>query len=117
VLDHRVPVVGGEIPLVYLKRRPLRDRFSNTNLRVGLADAGEVFSAAERERLLAFCRAMGLDLGEIDVLRDAGDGRIYVVDVNRTAWGPPRSMRTADAVRAVRAYAAALSRLAEARLP
>ena len=37
VLDLRVPMVGDEIPFVYLKHRPLGDRFSNTNLRIGLA--------------------------------------------------------------------------------
>ena len=112
-LDLRVPVVGGVIPFVYRKHRPLHDRFSNTNLWVGLAAAEEVFSGGERELLRAFCGAMGLDLGELDVLRDAADGRIYVVDVNPTAWGPPRPLRTADASRAVRAYAAAFVRLAE----
>jgi hypothetical protein len=32
---------------------------------------------------------MDLDYGELDLLRDRGDGRIYVVDVNSTPWGPP----------------------------
>ena len=36
----------------------------------------------EVERLLEFCGAIGLDYGELDVLLDNGDGRIYVVDVN-----------------------------------
>jgi hypothetical protein len=31
---------------------------------------------------------MGLDYGELDVLRDADDGRLYVVDVNTTPFGP-----------------------------
>ena len=50
---------------------------------------------------------------QLTVLRDTGDGRIYVVDVNPSAWGPPRPLPTVDAVRAVRAYAAALARLPE----
>jgi hypothetical protein len=110
--EFRVPVIGGEIPFVYVKRRSLGARFSNTNLAVSVVAPGEVFSEPERARLLAFCRAMRLDLVELDVLRDRGDGRVYVVDANRPAWGPPRPMRTADAVRAVRAYAAAFARLA-----
>jgi RimK-like ATP-grasp domain len=113
VLDLRVPVLGGEIPFVYRKHRAVGDRFGNSNLWVGLATAEEVFSGDERKLLLAFCRAMKLDLGELDVLRDAGNGRIYVVDVNPTAWGPPRPLRTAHALRAVRAYAAAFTRLVE----
>jgi hypothetical protein len=113
VLDLRVPVIGGEIPFVYLKYRPLSTRFSNTNSAVALAEPEDVLLDGELERLAAFCRGMGLDLGELDVLRDRGSGRVYVVDANRPAWGPPGPMRVADAVRAVRAYAAAFARLAE----
>jgi hypothetical protein len=29
---------------------------------------------------------------ELDVLRDADDGRIYVVDTNPTPWGPPEKL-------------------------
>jgi hypothetical protein len=114
VVDFRLPVVGGEIiPFVYRKYRPLHARFSNTNTAVEVADPAEVFSADERAKLARFCAAMGLDLGvEIDVLRDARVRRVYVVDANRTSWSPPRPIRTADAVRAVRSYAAALVWLA-----
>ena len=95
VLDCRVPIVGGRIPFVYLKRRPLGARFANANTAVTVAAAEELFSGAERDRLLAFARAMGLGIGgEIDVLRDAGSGRLYVVDANWTSWGPPRPMAT-----------------------
>jgi hypothetical protein len=47
------------------------------------------------------------------VLRDRGDGRIYIVDVNGRPFGPPKPIATGDAVRAVQAYAAAVVRLAE----
>lgn len=112
VLDYRVPVVAGEIPFVYVKQRPIEARFGNANAAVDVVASGEVFSAAEQGRLRAFARGMGLALGgELDVLRDAGSGRIYVVDANWTSWGPPRPIATAAAVAAVRAYAAALARL------
>lgn len=114
IVDFRVPVIGGEIPFVYRKYRPLRARFSNTNAAVEIAEPAEIFSEDERVKLGRFCEAMGLELGvEIDVLRDARDGRIYIVDANCTSWGPPRPLPTGDAVRAVRAYAAALARLVE----
>jgi len=113
VVDIRVPVVGGEIPFVYLKYRPLGDRFRNANSRVEVAPTGRVLSRGERERIRAFCRLIGLDLGELDVLRDAADGRIYVVDVNHMPFGPPRPMRLADATRALRSYGETLLRLAE----
>ena len=113
VVDIRVPVVGGEMPFVYLKYRPLGDRFRNANSRVEIAPTGRVLSRVERARIRAFCRAIGLDLGELDVLRDAADGRIYIVDVNHMPFGPPRPMRPADASRALRSYGEALLRLAE----
>lgn len=112
VLDCRVPVVGGRIPFVYLKRRPLATRFSNANSAVTVAAAEALFSDVEQGQLLAFAQKMGMGLGgEIDVLRDAGSRRLYVVDANWTSWGPPRPMTLQDAVTAVRAYAAALALL------
>lgn len=114
VVDFRVPVLGGEIPFVYRKYRSVHARFSNANIAVEVADPAGIFSEGERAKLGRFCEALGLDLGvELDVLRDARDGRIYVVDANWTSWGPPRPLAKVDAVRAVRAYAAALCRLAE----
>ena len=35
-------------------------------------------------KIAHFCEAMGLDFGAVDVMRDKHDGRIYVVDVNKT---------------------------------
>ncbi|MFO1067741.1 MAG: hypothetical protein U1E14_04375 [Geminicoccaceae bacterium] len=113
VLDFRVPVLGGEIPFVYLKYRPLEGRFRNVNGRVALAETAAVLSAAEQQGIRTFCHAIGLDLGELDVLRDRGDGRIYIVDVNGRPFGPPKPIATGDAVRAVQAYAAAFVGLAE----
>ncbi|WGF89290.1 hypothetical protein [Marinivivus vitaminiproducens] len=114
VVDYRVPVIGGEIPFVYVKRRPLSDRFANANAEVALTEPDAVFSRDEQAGLAEVCRRLALDLGvELDVLRDRTDGRIYVVDANPNAWGPPRPIAAADAVRAVRLYASALVRLAE----
>ena len=38
-------------------------------------------------KILAVCREMGLDYGELDVLRDREDGRLYILDVNDTPSG------------------------------
>ncbi len=69
-------------------------------------------SRGECERIQAFCRVIGLDLGELDVLRHATDGRIYIVDVNYMPFGPPKPMRLVDALQALWSYSAALLRLA-----
>lgn len=96
VLDLRVAVIGGRVPLVYRRYRPEDRRFRSGNERAELTAPGEELSAEEIASLERFASAMGLDLGEMDVLRDAGDGRIYVVDVNTTPWGPPSGLVPED---------------------
>ncbi len=91
-IDLRVPLLAGRIPLVYRKWRPPHDRFGRESVRVEICEPDAVFSAGERDRLLRLGREMGVDLAEMDVLRDNGDGRIYVVDVNNTPDGPARGL-------------------------
>lgn len=82
--DLRVAYALGEIALVYHKHKPLYDRFGTHYLSVDIRTADDVFSPAEIENITAFCEAMYLDFGAIDVMRDKHDGRIYIVDVNKT---------------------------------
>ena len=110
VVDHRVPIHGGRIPLVYVKHRPEERRFGNDNAYVHLADPASVFEQDEVERILAFARLMGIDYGELDVLRDRDD-RIYVVDANNTPAGPPNGLTEADQRRAVRTLAESFDEL------
>lgn len=107
VVDIRVPVVGGTIPLVYLRRRPLDRRFRSGNERADSLPVDEVLTTDEVDELLAVAAAMGLDLGEMDVLRDRADGSLWVVDVNTTPWGPPSGIGDEDGSRAVAVLAAA----------
>lgn len=116
VLDIRVPVIGNELPFAYLKYRPAAVRFSNINTQVSIARIDDVLSRREQELIKALCSAIALDVGELDVLRDRADGRIYVVDANRMPFGPPKPMRLRDAYRAVALYAQALRRLADRML-
>lgn len=92
MLDHRVVVHGEQIVLVYLKYRPVEKRFSNTNAYVKLEEPKSVFSSTELENIIVLARKLGVDYGELDVLRDRQDGRIYIVDVNNTPWGPPNGL-------------------------
>lgn len=107
VEDLRTPTQGGEIALVYIKQRAINDRFANTNDRVVLRRPEQVFSVEEREKLKQFCQKIHLDWGGIDVLRDRQNGRIYVVDVNKTDMGPPTALALADQMRSVRRLAKA----------
>ena len=96
VEDLRCPVMGGHVPLVLRKRRRIGDRFSNSNDTVSWSETAGVFSAGELEQFTRFAHAMKLDCGGIDVLRDRADGRLYVVDVNKTELGPPVAMQLED---------------------
>lgn len=107
--DFRTPCVGGEPVLVFVKRRPAADRFANFNTTVELSAVDEVFTAAEVEAIRRFVRAMRLDWGGLDILRDLTDGRLYVVDVNKTDM-PPLALRFRDKMRSARLLGEALRR-------
>ena len=102
VLDLRCPTIFGEIPLLFLKERPIDKRFDNLNTRVRLAKPEDYFSAEELSDIKAFCAAMHLDWGGLDILRHAGDGKIYIVDVNKTDMGPPLALPVKEKLSAVK---------------
>ena len=108
VLDYRCPTVFGDIPLVFLKERPIGKRFDNLNTRVRMADTQACFSAEELTQIKAFCAAMDLDWGGLDILRHAADNKIYIVDVNKTDMGPPLSLPIKDKLLAVKTLGQAL---------
>lgn len=112
-VDIRTPVVGGKIPFVYLKRRSRDLRFSNDNHRVDLVDTDAMLSREEQETIARFASAMRLDFGGLDVLRNRDDGRIYIVDANKTDMGPPSAMRGQDKLKAMRGLAEAFAELVD----
>lgn len=115
-IDIRTPVVGGQTPFVYLKRRTRDLRFSNDNHRVDLVTADAMLSREEQAQIAAFTQAMSLDFGGLDVLRDREDGRIYVVDANKTDMGPPSALSSEDKLKAMRGLADAFAGLVDAQL-
>ncbi|MDP1632188.1 MAG: hypothetical protein Q8L66_12300 [Caulobacter sp.] len=90
VVDLRTPCVAGKPVLVFIKRRPVHDRFANYNSSVALREPAEIFSADELATIERFCAAMDLDWGGLDILRDKASGRLYIVDVNKTDMPPLR---------------------------
>jgi hypothetical protein len=87
VLQIRPVILRGRIVLVYEKWRPYPKWFKGPELTIPKTTA-DFFSADEARLLLRFAEHMGLDYGELDVVRDAADGRVYVVDANRTPVRP-----------------------------
>lgn len=101
VVDIRTPVMNGHIPFVYLKYKEMKDRFTNDLCKAELADVNEYLTKEETVKISDFCSDMGLDYCELDVLRNKDDGKIYIVDVNYTPWGPPAKLSEEDGRKAV----------------
>jgi hypothetical protein len=107
VEDFRCPTIGGRPICVFIKRRPVASRFANANCEVELAAPEQLFSADELLRIREFARLLGLDWGGLDVLRDRAEGRLYIVDANKTDMGPPTALPLADKLAATRLLARA----------
>jgi hypothetical protein len=86
----RPVIIGSQIAIAYRKWRPYPSWFVGCVLSLPVP-VSELFSASEQALLLRFAAEMGMDYGELDVLRDRDSGLIYVVDANRTP-GPPRNL-------------------------
>jgi glutathione synthase/RimK-type ligase-like ATP-grasp enzyme len=86
--DLRTPCVGGRPVFVWRKRKRADKRFGIQNDSATLHKVDEIFSPQEIALIIAFNAAMGLECGGLDILRDQADGRIYIVDVNKTDVGP-----------------------------
>lgn len=91
VVDYRVPVIGGQIPLVYKKFKEHRVRFTNEVHHASMHETNDVFSKDEQAKIVQFAKAMHVDFCEFDVLRHS-DGRIFIIDVNKTPYGPPAGL-------------------------
>ena len=52
VLDIRIPIINGKIPLCYLKYRKVTERFKNTTTRTILSDLNEHLSSDEQKQIL-----------------------------------------------------------------
>lgn len=87
VIDSRVIVMNGTIPIVMHRIKSVTDRFDNTESSK-LVDINTDFNPTEIQKIIEFTKKFGLDCGELDVLRDKNDGKIYIVDANKTSGSP-----------------------------
>ena len=117
VLDLRCPTVFGEIPLIFLKERPISKRFANMNSKCRLAETSDYLSDEECEKISRFCQKMKLDWGGLDILRDNTDKKIYIVDVNKTDMGPPLALPLEDKLASTRILGLALRRAVDFHYP
>jgi len=81
----RIPVIGNQIPFLIIKNS--QHKFKGVNNKLKKVDMKDEFTPKEINMIKLFIKAVGLDFGELDVLRDR-DGKIYCVDVNDKPGGP-----------------------------
>jgi hypothetical protein len=86
--DVRTFIFGSAIPFLLYRKKDISDRFNDDTIIATRADVSDFLTEKEHADVLRFCRAFGLDYGELDILRDNSDGKIYIVDVNNTPSGP-----------------------------
>lgn len=101
VTDLRCCTIGGKVKLLVLKSRPLEKRFANLNTHCEIAEVTEHFTLEELSKVRDFCELMNLDWGSLDILRNADDGKIYIVDVNKTDMGPPLALPLREKMKAI----------------
>ena len=92
----RVPIVGGIIPCILFKTRNRGLRFTSKNRSIQIVSPLKYLTEQECHKIITYCRYIGLELGEIDILRSQEDGKIYIIDVNNTSWWPPNKLGDVD---------------------
>lgn len=92
VNDLRTPVFKGEIPYVVIRSRKVEERFGGGSQKARMFKTEDIFSEDEQKAIKNFTELIGLDYGDLDILRDRNTNKIYVVDANPTAWGPTNGL-------------------------
>lgn len=95
VVDYRVPVMRKVIPLVYKKFKPIAVRFTNDVSHSTIHKTNDEFTFEEQQKIIAFAAEMKADFCELDIIRH-NDGRIFIIDVNKTPYGPPSGLKEKD---------------------
>jgi hypothetical protein len=109
--DYRTTIIAQRPRFVIVKTKPASQRFSIHNTSAAYAGLEDIFKPAELVLLEAFARALQLDWAAIDVLRDRHDGRLYVVDVNKTDTGPAVDLSLRDRAKVKAAIAEGFAEL------
>jgi len=92
IVDIRIPIFKDYIPFVYLKYRNIDHRFLNTNDYAKIKILNNILTEDEIDKIIRFCQEIKLEYGELDVLRDNDNGKIYIVDANHCPSGPPNHL-------------------------
>lgn len=107
IVDLRCVFVDGRMPATYKKFKADDARYTNETTAASLHKTEDVFSTTEQSQIADLMRKMDVDIAELDILRDAESGQIFIVDVNPTPWGPPAGLLAEEANVAIARIAAA----------
>ena len=92
----RIPIFKNIIPFAFFKKRNKGLRFTSKNKSMEIVPATAHLSEQECQDIIMYCQKIGLEYGEIDILRSDEDGKIYIIDVNNTPWWPPNKLGDID---------------------
>jgi len=84
IKDIILPIFFGEFPYGWFNYRSIQNSFGASNI-LGyyeLFDTYKYFTKIEIEKIRQFCKIIGLDTGEINIIRSVYDNKIYIIDVN-----------------------------------
>ncbi len=112
-IDNRLCICNGEPVIMYKKYRKKENRFSNSNEKVEIKKPQKVFKKLELKRLKKFSKKFNIDFAELDILRDVKNGRIYIVDVNDTPYGPPSELPMSSKRRALAKISKSFEKMVE----
>jgi len=84
--DFRIYVFGSKISLVVTKDKPIEQKYMGAAVAELKAykNPQELFSEKEIENILDFCTFYGVQITELDAMRDS-DGRLYIIDNNNVS--------------------------------
>lgn len=98
--DYRVAVMKREVIIVYKKYKTLEKRFTNDTHRAEIVPV-HIIPETVQNKIISFCTEIQCDFCELDVLYDLDSEKWFVIDVNKTPYGPPASLSQADKEKAV----------------
>ena len=98
--DYRVAVMSDEIIIIYKKYKTLEKRFTNDTYHAVICDK-EIIPIEIQKKIIDFCTKIQCDFCELDVLFDNDSQKWFVIDVNKTPYGPPASLTGFEKEKAV----------------
>lgn len=86
--DLRIGYFNGIIPLVSPRYHNKNDRFGKI-IKATIEKVEDYLSDEEVKLIRRFCTNLGFEYGDLDLIRDRNDQRLYIVDANPTPTVPP----------------------------